>query len=433
MMRSRKGLVAIQLAILGIVPLQAQAVRIDYALDAGLERNDNVLMSADDAQSSSAVRAGFGFVVAEDTSTVQAHVGGRFEYWNYVDGPQTNAFETSLAGRLNWFIVPETLSFTIEDSLEMRPIDRFVPDTAENRQRVNVLSLGPNLHFNFSESFRGRFELRWIDSNAEITDELQSERLSAALHAVRELDSTSSLTFSLRGQDVDFANDLVVDDYRRYDAYARYQKTLSRLSFGVDLGHSWVDFKDGRSSTYPLVRGDIHWRAADRHALSLLLAHQLSDSATAALEGIGVAAEVPQNLVGGSSTINASIYEDNRADLSYSFDGERLSFSLGPYYERIEYLDSLAFDETRRGALFEAAYRLAPTWDLRGFVDVSRSRFPDLGRSTRDTRAGLALDKAWARHWSSSLQYSRYQREGDGLIGDSRQNIWYLTVVYRNR
>ena len=429
----RKGLRLLYLAMLGIAPLQAQAVRVDYALDAGVERNDNVLMSPTNPASSTAVRAGVGFLVAEDTSTVQAHFGGRFEYWNYVDGPQSNAFETSLSGRLNWFMIPETLSFTIEDSLEMRPVDRFAPDTADNRQRVNVLSLGPNVHFNFSEAFRGRFEMRWIDSNAEVTDDLESERIFAALHAIRELDPTSSLTLSARGQDVDFDNDLVASDYRRYDAFMRYQKELARLGFGIDAGYSWVDFKDGRSSTYPMVRADIHWRVADRHALNLLLAHQLSDSATAALEGLGVATEIPESLVGVSSTINASIYEDNRADLSYSFEAERFSFAVGPYYQRIEYLDSLAFDETRRGVLLEAAYRLAPTWDLRGFVDLSRSSFPDLDRRTEDTRAGLALDKTWARHWSSSLQYSRYQRDGDVLVGDSRQNIWYLTVIYRNR
>src|SRR3546814_7552128 len=83
-----------------------------------------------------------------------------FEYWNYVDGPQpSNAFEASLSGRLNWFIVPETFSFTVEDSLEMRPIDRFVPDTADNRQRVNVLSLGPNLQFDWGQAARSLLEL----------------------------------------------------------------------------------------------------------------------------------------------------------------------------------------------------------------------------------------------------------------------------------
>ncbi len=418
---------------LGLVPLQAQAVRIDYAIDAGVERNDNVLMSSTDPASSTALRAGLGFMLSEDTSTVQANFGGRFEYWNYIDGPQTDALETSLVGRLNWFIVPETLSFTIEDSLEMRPIDRFVPNTPENRQRVNVLSLGPNVQFNFSRTFRGRFELRWIDSDAEITDELESERVSAALHAIRDFDSTSSLTLSLRGQDVDFEREVDIQDYRRYDAAVRYQKELSRIAFGLEAGNSWVDFADGRSSSYPMARADIGWRLDDRHSLNAAVARQLSDSTMAAIAGIGPATEVPDQLFGGSSAISGSIYKEDRADLSYSFDGQRFSFSIGPYYQRIEYLGSLVFDETRRGALLEASYRLAPTWELRGYIDESRSRFPDLGRRTEDRRAGLSLDKTWARHWSSSLQYTRYERDTRPIPDDSQQNIWYLTVVYRNR
>src|SRR3546814_14240892 len=78
-------------------------------------------MSSTDPADSSALRAGFGFVVTEETSAVQANFSGRIEHWNYVDGTQpSNPFEASLSGRLNWFIVPETFSFTGEDSLEMR-------------------------------------------------------------------------------------------------------------------------------------------------------------------------------------------------------------------------------------------------------------------------------------------------------------------------
>lgn len=434
MKRTSKGLPAIYLAVLGLAPLQAQAVRIDYTVAAGVERNDNVLMTADDPATSTAARAGLGFMVSEDTSTVQANFGGRFEYWNYFEGPQSNAFETSLAGRLNWFIVPETFSFTVEDSLEMRPIDRFAADVPDNRQRVNVLSLGPNVHFNFSQAFRGRFELRWIDSSAQETDELESQRVSAALHAIRNLDPTSSLTFSVRAQDVDFEHELVATDYRRYDAYMRYQKELARLGFGVDLGYSQADFRDGRSSNYPMVRGNVHWRTGDRNSLTLTLAHQLSDTATDAIEGIGLTTEVPEGLIGTSSTVNASIYEEDRAELAYAYEGERLGFSLGPYYERIRYLDALALDETRRGVLLQTSYRLAPTWNLLAFADVSRSTFPDLDRRTEDRHAGLSIDKTWSRHWSSALQYSRYERNGDLFsAGDSRQNLWYLSVIYRNR
>ena len=84
--------------------------------------------------------------------------------------------------------------------------------------------------------------------------------------------------------------------------------------------------------------------------------------------------------------------------------------------------------------LLQTSYRLAPTWNLLAFADVSRSTFPDLDRRTEDRHAGLSIDKTWSRHWSSALQYSRYERNGDLFsAGDSRQNLWYLSVIYRNR
>src|SRR3546814_16246988 len=84
----------------------------------------------------------------------------------------------------------------------MRPIDRFVPDTADNRQRVNVLSLGPNLQFDWGQATRSLLVLRWIDSRAENGDQLESHRLSPALNAVRDLNYPSSLSLNLVGQDV---------------------------------------------------------------------------------------------------------------------------------------------------------------------------------------------------------------------------------------
>ncbi|MGJ4804126.1 hypothetical protein [Luteimonas sp. SDU82] len=428
----RKCLPVACVAALAAVSLQAQAVRVDYVVDMGLERNDNVLMDPDDPASSSAVRTGFGLVVSEETSTVQANLAGRVEYWDYFEGPQSNALEASLAGRLNWFFVPETLSFTIEDSLEMRPIDRFAPDAPNNRQRVNVLSLGPNLHFNWSQAVRGRAELRWIDSSAEQADEFESERLAASLHAIRALDPTSNLTLSARGQDVDF-DDPAARDYRRYDGYLRYQKDLARTSFALDAGYTWVDYADGTSRSHPMIRGAAEWRLSPRNAFSLGLAHQLTDSSDSALQGIQAAAEVPDRLSSGSAAVNSSIYEDDRVDLTWAYRHERVGFTAGPYYERIDYIDSGAFDETRRGVVLQLSYQLRPTLHMNVFADASRSTFADQDLRTEDKRFGAGLEKTWSRHWSSRLDYLHYRRSDDGLYGDSRQNVWYLTVTYRNR
>ena len=423
----------LSVALLAAAPIGADAFRIDYVVDLGVERNDNVLMSSTDPEDSNALRAGFGFALSEETSTVQANIGGRFEYFNYIDGPQSNAYEASLSGRLNWYMVPETFSFTIEDSLEMRPIDRFAPDTVDNRQRVNVLSLGPNLEFDWSRAVRGLFELRWIDSRAEEADELESQRISAALHAIRELDPTSSVSLSLRGQDVDFKHDLIARDHRRYDGYVRYQKQLNRVGFGLDAGYTKADYADGASQSHPLFRVRLDWAISARNALMLGAAHQLTDSSDSAIAGISAAAGVPDRLSTASTAVNASLYEEDRIELTWTYRNDRFGFTVGPYYDRFDFVDATAFDETRRGLVTRVTYRLAPTWDLRGYADVARSDFPSIDLRTEDRRYGLGVGKTWSRHWSSALDYVHYRRESEGVAGDSRQNVWYLTVTYRNR
>lgn len=420
-------------AVLAAAPFHADAARIDYVVDFGIELDDNVLMSPTNPEESSALRTGFGFVVTEETSAVQANFGGRFEYWNFVDGPQeSNAFEASLSGRLNWFIVPETFSFTVEDSLEMRPINRFAPDTVDNRQRVNVLSLGPNVQFDWGAT-RGLFELRWIDSRAEDADELESQRLSAAMHAIRDLDATSSVSLSLRSQDVDYTHDLMARDHRRYDGYLSYQKQLTRLGLGLDAGYSWVDYADGSSASHPLFRARAEWTVSARNVLSLSAARQLTDSTDSAIAGISDATSVPERPSTASIAVNSSIYEEERINLSWDYHDDRLRLTLGPYYENVDFLDADASDETRRGAAMLLAYRLTPTWEVRAHADVARSDFRDLGLRTEDKRYGLGLGKTWSRHWSSSLDYVHYRREADGPLGDSRQNVWRLTLTYSNR
>src|SRR3546814_11710538 len=98
----------------------------------------------------------------------------------------------------------------------MRPIDRFVPDTADNRQRVNVLSLGPNLQFDWGQAARSPLELRWLNIRAENGDQLESQRLSAAPHAVRDLDSTYRPSLHRRGQAVESTHDNPHSDTNRY-------------------------------------------------------------------------------------------------------------------------------------------------------------------------------------------------------------------------
>ena len=47
--------------------------------------------------------------------------------------------------------------------------------------------------------------------------------------------------------------------------------------------------------------------------------------------------------------------------------------------------------------------------------------------------SSLGLEKQWSRHWSSMLEYTRYERTSAFATGEFKQNLIYLSIAYRNR
>src|SRR5688572_13068488 len=243
-------------ATLAGVSATASAARVHYTIDVGVEQNDNVTLSTTDPIDQRYLRGGLGFTVTENTSSLQASVDGRVEYRDYEDDIFTDTVDGTLAGRVNWIAIPQRLFFSAEDSLSVQPVDALAPDAPGNRQQVNVFSAGPTLLLAWSPSLHGQAELRYVHSDAEVTDEFNSQRLAAALRMIKELTPTSRVTFNVQGQRVDFDDDIVARDYDRYDLYARYVRTLAHFELGADLGYSRISYRQGGSGTRsePLIR-----------------------------------------------------------------------------------------------------------------------------------------------------------------------------------
>lgn len=412
----------------------AHAVRVDYTIDTGFERDDNVLLSDISRNDATSWRAGLGFLLSEDTSTVQAHIDGRLESWKYLDGEYSDTVEGRLSGRVNWFLVPQTFSLTAENSLDLETIDRFAPASPNNRQRVNVFSAGPNLHFNIGRAQRLQLEGRWINSHAEETTAFNSQRTAAVARLVRQLTPTSAFSLSLQAQDVDFDDDLMARDYRRYDAYARFEHALARLTLALDAGTSRIEYDSSESASHPLVRADVNWQATDTSALNLVATHQLSDAASAAIAGIETGNTVPGRLVTGTSLVDASAYEQDSLVLTYAYTGALTGITIGPYYESIDYIDDTSLDEDRRGARFHASRSLTRGWELGLHADLTRTTYRQLDLEQRDRSFGASLGKQWTPNWSTSVRYSRYTRQSEALVGDNiRQNVIYVMLTYQNR
>jgi hypothetical protein len=420
-------------AIAAALPGSADAVRIDYSIDAGIERDDNVTLSATDPVEQDIWRIGVGFALEESTSTVQARLAGRVDHRRYED-IYPDATDRMLEGRLNWMLVPDRFGIVVEDSYGVQTINRFAPAAPDNRQQVNVLSLGPNFYFNVGGPLRGQAELRYIDSDAEVTQDFNSSRVAGALRIIKDIDPTSSLSFNLQAQDVDFDNDLFARDHERVEAFATYRRQYARFDMQLDAGWSRLDYDDGESRDNPLLRAELGWTPSERSRFRVDASNQFSDAATSALDTIGGTGGIPASVMTGTSRVTASAYEVLEIGAGYEYTGVRTSFSLSTYHQDLDYVDAGTANEEGRGATATFGYRLQPSLTLRGSASADRTEYdPPASRRENNRLYSLALEKQWSRHWSSTLSVVRYRRDSSVDTAGFEQNVIYLGVAYRNR
>lgn len=420
-------------AVLATLPGHALAARVDYTVDLGMERNSNVTMAPVDPIEQRYLRAGVGFSITENVSALQLNLDGRAEYRDYEDDIFADTVDGTLSGRLNWVAIPERLFFLVEDNLTVQPVDSLVPDGPGNRQQVNVFSAGPTLLFNWTPSLHGQAELRYVLSDAEVTDEFNSQRLAGAIRTIKELSPTSRVSLNLQAQRVDFDDDIVARDYNRYDLYGRYVRTLANFELGADLGYSRIDYRQGESRSEPLMRADAEWNLSPRSQLNIALSSQFSDTATDALTGIQSEATIPENVLTGDAVVNASPYEVRGIDLGYRFTGTRLNLSVAPYAQKRDYVDSDEFDQKTRGARFDLYWLVRRSLTLGTYATWERLDYTQLGREDETSRVGASLAYHWAPRWTARLHAERYKRDSTDAGQDVSQNIVYLSVAYSNR
>lgn len=431
MIRGRVRAATLAVSIAPLLAGTAEAARLDFTVDLGVEHNDNLNFSAIDPREDTIYRPGFGFVFSEDAEKLRANVAGRAEYRHYADGTYDSGVDGEVTGRIDWLAIPERLTFTAEDTLALEAIDTFEADSPDNRQQVNVLSVGPTVNFRMGEALDGQVDLRLVDSEAEVTDEFNSSRVDLALRTTRHIDATSRLSFNLRGQAVDFDDEVTGRNYKRSDLFARYEKQLNRFEAGLDAGYSHIDYSDGRGSrSEPLLRGDLTWNRNDNDRWSVAVSNQFSDAATDAMEQLDEGTSSPGSILTGDTVINASPFKEQRASLDYSHTSTLITVSIEAYAHKLDYLESDEFDQEGRGARGTLLWVLNPLTMAGAFAGLDRIEYRQLEREDQVVRYGVNLSRTFTAHWSARLELSRYERETTVPGTDAAQNAIFLVFRY---
>jgi hypothetical protein len=423
-----------------LAPVAASAFQLNYLLEVGIEHNDNVALSEDHPVTEDILRPSLGFNLTEQGSEIQAAATGNLEYRDYLHNRFSNEFRGQLDSRLNWTAIAERLNFTVQDNLSLQPINTLAADSPSNLQQTNVFAAGPTLSFRLGQSLRGQAELRYINSAAEDTKEFNSQRVSAALRALKDINASTVLSANLVDERVDFSEDGVSPNYSRYSAFGRYARKWNKFDLTTDLGYSWLRYSGSDNSGLdrqdPLARADLAWHVSQQSTLTLEVAQQLSDAASDMLLSTEIGPRIPASIATGDASITPAAYLERRVQFAYAYQGVRADFSVAPYYRKLEYSNGFALDDINGGDQNSHGATLTAAWKLRPLISIGLSatgddlKYDQLAREDKTWMVQAFFRQQWTRHWSWRAELTHYKRESNAIGQNSDQNYIYVAMTY---
>lgn len=432
-----------------IAPSVAWAGQLDYTLYTGLEHSNNITLSTTDPISQNVLIPGFNFTYMQQGSTIQANVAGTLEYHDFLGNKFDNQTQTDLSGQVNWTIVPSRLDFSFEDSAGVGPVDSLASNAPGNQQQINVLSVGPTLHFQFADALRGQVELRYINSYASKVDDFNSSRGLAAFRVYHDINPTEQISLNVESQRVVLDNNAAVDDttgndnYTRNEIFARYIKKLAKFSIDAEAGWTTLHFDRSPDQSSPMGRITLTWLPTLRSTFDLEGAYQYSDAAQDALsppgqplgqglgQGLGQPIITGGGIAVGDTAIDSQTYLERVLQATYSFHTERWSMSVTPMYDKLAYVNGPTLNQTGRGGTFTVDYRLRPTVTVSTFASAQRLTYENLDRTDKTYEYGVDLTNQWTPHWSTRLSFTRQSRQSDAAGQSYHESEIYFGVVFK--
>ena len=417
---------ALALGLALALPGAAGAVRLDYEVGLSALRSDNIALRDGEEIEDTVLMPWLTFGATHESSALRLDARGNLQYLHYVDDTFDDGLRGALSGQATWTVVEERLDLVVEDYLSRQPVDSLMAFSPDNEQQANVFTAGPTLRARLGGSGRGEIDLRYANSRAEDNPAFDSDRFSAALRAIRDLDTTRTLSGSLEATEVDYdVGD--VNDYVRYDAYASYGARLRSIDATVDVGYSRVEPEGPRESdSAPLFRTRLAWRPTARSTLDLAASHAIADAAQdlMVLETDDGTPQVP---------IVPDLYRQQRVEFGYQYQGARFDARVRPYYQRVKYLDRAAQppDESGRGGVLDLGMRLRPLTRLSFVAALDRRDIGTLDRVDEDLSAGLFLDHSFTRHWQGTLGVQHRRRDSNDAAQEYAENVVVVGFSFR--
>lgn len=412
-----------------------------YGVDAGVGETDNVNLTSGNKVSQTMAVADFDFNVKEQTRLLDLVATGNLSYLDYLQ----NAFHNQLLGRVDGTaqiaLIPDRVTWTVQDDFGQTSIDPFTPTTPNNVEDVNYFSTGPNLFLRLGSTGFLDMSARYARVQYE-TSPFNSNRLIGDLSVGRRLSAASSLTLNADTERVLFSDTTLNTDFDRTNAFVGYQVQGARTELNAQLGGTRVA-QGGDSTNGALATVKLSRKVSAASTITLSVGRELTDAGAsfsglqAGATGVVGAAPAPQT---------ANSYTNTYASAGWEYVRNRTSFGLSGRWDQNLYPDQAALNNNRGGVEFRVARKLSHSFTAQVIGRVYRSDYPhalvdnvgtpvvsEQGSTFTDGTVAAILTWRYGRALEVNLRAEHSLRDATGLVTGYHENRAFLTVGYRPR
>ncbi|WP_461574818.1 porin family protein [Sulfuricaulis sp.] len=414
-------------------PSVSWALETGYSLGYGLDYTDNAFLTPDNRRDEWVNSARAGFSLIQSSSSLDATILSSVEHRQFKNNtyPDDTLFNLNLLSK--WNILPQRLSWTVEDFYTQTPINTFQPNTPNNQQNTNIVSTGPDISLRVNPVNTLEFGARYTRNTYQSTN-IDNTGTSGSAKWAYQSSPDTQLSLNLDASSVKYDTQVggASFDFTRKDGFAELSSKFARNIFVIDAGATRIIRKNGVDVTGGLGRFSWKRQISSTSNFALYASSQLSDASQQALSQGQAASQGGLQPSFSIPVVSGDVFREKSAELVYDYQRAYGDNTFRLFRQKDDFKVSPA-DEDRRGGSFEIGYDFsgALTTSIFGsFVHVENfATRPSL--IYWDTTVGARLVNRLTSRLTLGLDLSENRREGSpGFTGYYTEHRGLLTLTY---
>jgi hypothetical protein len=406
----------------------APAEAFTYGVDVGIGESNNVTLVSTDKVSQTIATADGDFDLKQQSRLFDVDAKGNFSDLDYLQNAYGNELIGRFDGKANYALIPERVTWVLQESFGQAQIDPFLPVIPTNLQNVNYVATGPDAALRLGTTIFLDLTARYARTTYQ-TDPFDSNRMLGSAALGLPLSAQSSVSIDASFERVLFDNTVVNTDFDRSSGYGHYEVQGARTDLIANLGVTKVD-QGSESITGPLAKLQLSRQLSSASKLTFTAVRDLTDASTAFSNLQGGA-------IGGIVTAPAAItltnYTVTYGSLDWEYTRNRTTFGLSGTWEKDSYDGQPLQDLTRHTVQFRAERKLTHAFTAQLLGSLYKTDYQNADFSETDWLAGAALTFREGRGLEIRLRFDHVSRVVSGMGSGYTENRAFLTIGYRPR